>query len=366
MPRDSALSIVAIVTTYNDDISWVLAEDYGGNNWTWRVPTEINQISDLDDDCWPTFPGMPDDGQQVVAAINPLPEWPLWAQEWVSEACEAKKRGITPASREHSLWLAARDAGVEMPQIKSRSLLSSQDNSNASSGLDANKSTVRNSIVQFEQLTPIPLHIIPNKANEALGILDGLIRHYDDPPDLLLFMHGHLRSWHTFSFGQDWVLDRLAFLPARNLSSGYMQLGCFEPEDKYNRLFPLVLDANHRYYKALGSRWHESFAAHYMQAWREHLGEAFGMDQPPKYIRAACCATFAVTKEALHRWPKEFYTGMREWAMKTAMEKHWLGVIFEFTYHMMFTGLGVYDPPQSQCLCELYDICMTNKAEGGP
>jgi hypothetical protein len=192
---DAQKSIIAVVTAYNDDVSWILAEDYGGSNWTWRVPTEINQISDLDDDCLPTFPGMPAK-DQAAAAIRPLPEWPVWAQEWVAEACEAKKRGINPASREHSLWLAARDAGVEMPTIKSRSLLSSQLSSNESNGLN---DAVRNSTVEFEQLTPIPLHIIPNKANEALGVLDGLIRHYDEPPDLLLFMHGHLRSWHTFS-----------------------------------------------------------------------------------------------------------------------------------------------------------------------
>jgi hypothetical protein len=55
----------------------------------------------------------------------------------------------------------------------------------------------RASVVSFPNLTPLPLHIIPNRANEGLGYLDAIIRHYDNLPDLMLFMHGHLKSWHT-------------------------------------------------------------------------------------------------------------------------------------------------------------------------
>ncbi len=153
------------------------------------------------------------------------------------------------------------------------------------------------------------------------------------------------------------MLDRLASLPRRNLSSGYMQLGCFTPHDKYNRVFPTIIDANHKSYPALGPRWHESFAAHYLQAWIEHLGTAFGQKHPPKYIRAACCASFAVSREAIRRRPKEFYQGLLQWMMTTPMERYWLGVVMEFSWHLMFTGETVYDPPRRLCLCELYDIC---------
>jgi hypothetical protein len=122
-------------------------------------------------------------------------------------------------------------------------------------------------------------------------------------------------------------------------------------------MFPTVVDAVHEHFDALGPRWHESFAAHYMQAWIEHLGTAFGQTRPPPFIKAACCASFAVSKEAVLRRPRSFYEGLLQWMMRTSMEKYWLGVVMEFSWHMMFTGLAVFDPPNRQCLCELYDIC---------
>ena len=52
-------------------------------------------------------------------------------------------------------------------------------------------------VVLFEKLTPLPLHLVPNKASESLGYLTAIIEHYDDLPDLMLCMHGHQKSWHT-------------------------------------------------------------------------------------------------------------------------------------------------------------------------
>ena len=46
--------------------------------------------------------------------------------------------------------------------------------------------------------------------------------------------------------------------------------------------------------------------------------------------------------------------------MTTAMEKYWLGVVLEFSYHMIFTNYSIYDPAPEVCLCELYDICVAD------
>jgi hypothetical protein len=125
------------------------------------------------------------------------------------------------------------------------------------------------------------------------------------------------------------------------------------------QVFPRSISANHWSPASLGPRWHESFAAHYTQAWIEPggLGELFEEALPPHYIQAACCASFAVSREAIQRRPRAFYEGVRAWLLATPMERYWSGVVLEFTFHIMFTGLAVYDPLPEQCRCELFDIC---------
>jgi hypothetical protein len=72
----------------------------------------------------------------------------------------------------------------------------------------------------------------------------------------------------------------------------------------------------------------ESMTGHFVQAWIEPggLGELFGQALPPAYIAAACCASFAVTREAVLRRPLAFYQGLRNWLLRTTMEKYWAGL----------------------------------------
>lgn len=196
LPVDAQLqqsySKLAIVTTYNDDISWLLTEDRGGDEWQWRLPTEIYQVCDMYKNCQPLIPGVPEDTSE--GAVQPLPGWPDWAEEWVAEACEAQRDGIVPASAQHSVRLATRQAGVPIPRgMRRRRRFLEYGLQKDEEDHDVRRS----SVVNCSALTPLPLHIVPNRANEGLGYLDAIIRHYDDLPDLMLFMHGHLTSWHT-------------------------------------------------------------------------------------------------------------------------------------------------------------------------
>jgi hypothetical protein len=62
-----------------------------------------------------------------------------------------------------------------------------------------------------------------------MGYLTAIIDHYENLPDIMLFMHGHRVAWHT-TLGQDWTMRRLATHPPRDLNAvgGYMPLGCQE------------------------------------------------------------------------------------------------------------------------------------------
>ena len=141
-----------------------------------------------------------------------------------------------------------------------------------------------NSTIVVPSISPLPLHVIPGMGRESMAYLTSIINNYENLPDMMVMMHGHESSWHSFVFGQAWGLKRLRNLPLRNLSMGFMQLGCMQREESF--LFPRVVDANHE--SANGPRWKESMAGHFMQAWMEHLGEAFGDPLPPRYIQAAC------------------------------------------------------------------------------
>lgn len=191
------------------------------------------------------------------------------------------------------------------------------------------------------------------------GYLSAIIDNYHNLPDLMLFVHGHEMSWHTFPFGQEWALAHIARKPPTNITKGHMQLACNEHHNGANQMWPQVIDAN--WESPNGPRWHESMAAHFAQAWHEKLGKALGLPLP-YHIKAACCATFIATKEAIQNRNLEFYVSIRDWLLESPMERYWQGVILEFTWHIMFTNQTVYDPPQGQCLCELYDWCIVQPA----
>jgi hypothetical protein len=200
---------------------------------------------------------------------------------------------------------------------------------------------------------------MPNRGGESMAYISGIIDHYDNLPDFMVFLHGHRLAWHTPLLSQDWILRRLASHPPLdlNLSStnGYHALGCLERwGNDISQLFPTNIDANWK--SNNGPRWHEALAARFAQAWREHLGDAYGMPLP-EYVRVPTAATFIATREAIKRRPKEFYIGVRDWMLETKIENKWLGIVMEFQIGIMFANKTHFSVSQEQCLCEVYTIC---------
>lgn len=184
----------------------------------------------------------------------------------------------------------------------------------------------RSTVLLIPDISPVlPLRIIPNRGSESIAYLTAIIEHYDDLPDIMLFMHGHRFSWHTL-MAQDWILRRLATHPPTDptlaSSKGYHALGCLERwRNDISQLFPTDIDAN--WQSNNGPRWHEALAARFTQAWREHLGEAYQLPLP-EYVRVPTAASFAASKEAILRRPKAFYEELRNWLLTTNIENKWL------------------------------------------
>lgn len=408
---------MAVVSTYDDNLDWLLEDKLTGSP---IVHTEIYQIADLGGACEPVFPRLPID--LVKFNVSARPQWPEWAQSFVDSKCamkeEAEPMSVFDVERRARLeaglpWGSGSGDGAGLGKRRRRNLQEAQisieefdkafisaaakesyfhegaslprglekesgnddeaqnlalmndngeeklgvinvegmnelrahfglpplygdpnqgntasrdatniDDSNNADRESSNTVLPFTSTITVPSISPLPLHIIPGMGRESMAYLTSIINNYENLPDVLVMMHGHESSWHSFPLGQAWGLKRLRDLPPRNLTMGFMQLGCMQRDESF--LFPRVVDANHA--SANGPRWKESMAGHFMQAWIEHLGEAFGDPMPPRYIQAACCASFAVTREAIQRRPRSFYVGLREWLLTTPQDKYWAGV----------------------------------------
>jgi hypothetical protein len=95
---------------------------------------------------------------------------------------------------------------------------------------------------------------------------------------------------------------------------------------------------------------------HHPQAWDEYLSTALG-EPMPEYTRVPSAASFAATRAAIRRRPKQFWEGLRAWMLETSIENKWLGIVLEFNAGLLFSGAPVVDPSQEHCMCELYSIC---------
>ena len=53
----------------------------------------------------------------------------------------------------------------------------------------------------------------------------------------------------------------------------------------------------------------------------------------PRAVGVSCCAQFAVTKDIIHRRPREDYVHFREWLLQTPLQDALSGRVFEYSWH---------------------------------
>lgn len=381
--------VMAIVSRYDDDIEWLTASKAGlvtdntTNPPSTLLPIIVYQATDLaeDESANPAFPG-PVSGSESKSSgalvTSESLEWPEWALSWVHRKnkthLESKPGSAEDAEREQRLKLGLDPIEVSHQEAK----MKKKDDDTTGDGGDkiskrvkrthrgkeqvlaagmtdgANSTETKSSIVLCPSISHLRLHLVPNRGAEAMGYLTGIIEQYDTLPDFVAFMHGHRHSWHMM-LPQDWQLRRLATSPPRNLSATYLPLGCHERGMmERGKIYPTNIDAN--YESPNGPRWHEALAARFAQAWREYLGKALGIEEIPDFVKIPSGASFIVSKEAIHRRPKEWYIDLREWLMQTLIESKWLGIVLEFSWGFIFSNNAVIEISQEECLCQVYNM----------
>ncbi|EGE83476.2 hypothetical protein BDDG_06420 [Blastomyces dermatitidis ATCC 18188] len=188
------------------------------------------------------------------------------------------------------------------------------------------------------------LHPPANKGNEAMVYLTYLIDHYDNLPDIMIFMHSHGNSWHNeepLDFKAAELINRLS--SERVMRDGYMNLRCNWAPGCPDWIHPEKEEAD-------PSKPEEAILA---KAW----SELFPFAEVPTVLSQACCAQFAVSRERARAIPRSRYVFYRDWILRTELQNYISGRVWEYLWQVVFTGKNVFCPAQHACYCDGFGVC---------
>lgn len=141
-----------------------------------------------------------------------------------------------------------------------------------------------------------------------------------------------------------------------------LSLNCsttFSTDQSHLSLFPNNIGSN---IGSNGPYWVQTLAGRFDLWWEEFGKQWFFYEdererQVPELIVAPCCSSFIITKEAIKRWPLEFYVELRKYVMLSAMDGKWMATVLEHAWPLIFANSTDYYQPQDVCMCDLYHMC---------
>jgi hypothetical protein len=193
-----------------------------------------------------------------------------------------------------------------------------------------------------------PLHPPKNKGHEVMVYLTYIIDHYDNLTDITVFLHSHRIAWHNeeiFDFDAVEMLRRLS--AERVTREGYMNLRCYLSPGCPDWMHPGAASED-------GEKKEEVVLA---RSW----GEIFPHRPIPAILAQPCCAQFALSRERIRALPRSQYIHYRDWMLQTDLRDTISGRVWEYLWHVVFTGESTVCPAEDACLCDGYGLCL-----GGP
>ena len=151
--------------------------------------------------------------------------------------------------------------------------------------------------------------------NEAPSYLDFLYNWYDNlTEEVVIFTHGHLKSWHITNV-EDAVNNAV--------------------QTEYFWTQPFGGFKEGRWKQACDNVQYQELYSYFY----------FNTTMPRKWLRYSiypCCSTFFVRTEQIRRRPKVDYlnilNNLREWMKINKGQAFYCGRLFEYTWHILFTG----------------------------
>lgn len=189
-----------------------------------------------------------------------------------------------------------------------------------------------------------PLHPPKNKGHEVMIYLTYLIDHYDDLPDIVVFMHAHRFSWHNADILNGDAAEMIKRLsPERVTREGYMNMRCHWGPGCPDWMHPGETQENE-------FKTEEILIA---KAW----AEIFPSDPVPGVLAQPCCSQFALSKERIQTIPRQTYVFYRDWLLHTPLKDFVSGRVWEYMWQYVFTGESFHCPAEHICYCDGYGLC---------
>jgi hypothetical protein len=188
------------------------------------------------------------------------------------------------------------------------------------------------------------LHPPKNKGHEVMIFLTYIISHYNNLPDVVIFMHAHRWSWHNNVLsGFDAVQMIQNLSNGRVTREGYMNLRCHWDPGCPEWIHPLDAedDISKQEQKTLGQAWYELFPG----------------DPMPEVLAQPCCAQFAISKGRILSIPLERFISYRDWLLRTPLSDYISGRVWEYIWQFVFTGNNTSCPKMNICYCDGYGFC---------
>jgi Protein of unknown function (DUF3431) len=188
------------------------------------------------------------------------------------------------------------------------------------------------------------LHPPKNKGNEVMIYLTYLIDHYEDLPDIMMFLHSHRFSWHNND-----ILNKDAYEIISRLSServvreGYMNLRCHWNPGCPEWIHPGRIEADD---------WKKE-EREVAKVW----SELFPLETIPEVVAQPCCGQFALSRERVLAIPKSDFVHYRDWLLRTDLPDSLSGRVWEYLWQYLFTGHNTLCPDQHVCYCDGYGVC---------
>ncbi|KAL9110011.1 MAG: hypothetical protein Q9227_005350 [Pyrenula ochraceoflavens] len=189
-----------------------------------------------------------------------------------------------------------------------------------------------------------PLHPPTNKGHEVMIYLSYIVDHYDNLPDIMIFMHAHRWTWHNNDMMNYDAVEMVQRLSSERVTrEGFMNMRCHWEPGCPDWIHPGTIDEDI-------NKPEEVLVA-------ESWSELFPTSPIPRVLAGPCCGQFALSRERVHSIPRSRFVFYREWLLRTGVDDYKSGRVWEYIWQFVFTGHNTWCPVQHECYCDAYGLC---------
>ncbi|KAJ9145025.1 hypothetical protein NKR23_g5539 [Pleurostoma richardsiae] len=193
---------------------------------------------------------------------------------------------------------------------------------------------------------------VPRKGREATIYHTYFHDFYDRLPDVSIMIHAHENPWHIEAILQQSMLFTLSHLDLEHVRRrGYANLRIL-----WENACPFWLNTTKTPEES--DKKEEPFM-------RAAFAANFDMSaaQVPELLGGTCCSQFAVSRDAVHRHPREQYARNRNWLVTTSWPDYISGRTWEHMFPWLFKGEASDCPGEWEAYCAMYHVCFDGQDE---